>query len=279
MIALIAVLAGAAVLAAAARSTWSPCGLSMLSTITPLSERAKGHSYRATATWFIAGATVGGATLGSVMALGAAGVRSLHLSDVALGTVGLAAALVAAISDSGAAGVRVPIHRRQVNERWLDHYRPWVYGAGFGWQIGTGLATYITTACVYLVIVLGALTTIPMAAFLLGALFGMLRGFAVLLTRKQTTPAGLLAFHRAFAAAGPKVGTVVVGVEVSVSVALAASLRSSMALVLVATAALVVAGGVAVRHLRPARRPATGEKTGGEPALGGVGEPLTSRPL
>ncbi len=32
--------------AAAVRSTWSPCGLSMLSTITPMSEQAKDHSYR-----------------------------------------------------------------------------------------------------------------------------------------------------------------------------------------------------------------------------------------
>ena len=39
--------------AAAVRSTWSPCGLSMLSTITPFGERAKGHSYRATAAWFV----------------------------------------------------------------------------------------------------------------------------------------------------------------------------------------------------------------------------------
>ena len=42
--------------ATAVRSTWSPCGLSMLSTITPFGERAKGHSYRATAAWFVFGA-------------------------------------------------------------------------------------------------------------------------------------------------------------------------------------------------------------------------------
>ncbi len=41
--------------AAAGRSTWSPCGLSMLSTITPLGERARGHRWGATAAWFVAG--------------------------------------------------------------------------------------------------------------------------------------------------------------------------------------------------------------------------------
>ncbi len=41
-------------IAAAARSTWSPCGLSMLSTITPLAERSRGHRFGVTASWFIA---------------------------------------------------------------------------------------------------------------------------------------------------------------------------------------------------------------------------------
>jgi len=38
----------AVALAAAVRSTWSPCGLSMLSTVTPVAERARGHRYGAT---------------------------------------------------------------------------------------------------------------------------------------------------------------------------------------------------------------------------------------
>ena len=36
-------------------------------------------------------------------------------------------------------GFILPVHHRQVNERWLDQFRPWVYGAGFGWQIGDGV--------------------------------------------------------------------------------------------------------------------------------------------
>ena len=54
--------------AAAIRSTWSPCGLSMLSTITPFSERGRGHRYAATCAWFIVGATVGGLALGALSA-------------------------------------------------------------------------------------------------------------------------------------------------------------------------------------------------------------------
>ena len=177
-------------LAAAVRSTWSPCGLSMLSTITPLGERAKGHSYRSTAGVVRRSAPSSGApTLGAAMGL--SGRRRALRSTVGDGDRAVRLRwppLVAAVSDTGVAGVRLPIHHRQVNERWLDQYRPWVYGAGFGWQIGTGLVTYITTAAVYLMVVLGALTADPAVAFGLGVAFGALRGLAVLLTRQADRP-------------------------------------------------------------------------------------------
>lgn len=236
--------------AAAVRSTWSPCGLSMLSTITPFSERAKGHSYRATAGWFVAGATLGGATLGTLMALMALAVQAVHAAAAATGLVALAAALIAAGSDSGIAGVRLPVHRRQVNERWLDRYRPWVYGAGFGWQIGTGLSTYITTAAVYLTVVLGALTGRPALALSVGAVFGFLRGMAVLLTRGLADPSELRAFHRRFFEVGRVAGRLVIGVELACAAAAAAWLGSPAALAMVVLAALAAVAAVVVRSAR-----------------------------
>ena len=155
----------------------------------------------------------------------------------------LAAALVAAASDSGIAGVRLPVHRRQVNERWLDRYRPWVYGAGFGWQIGTGLATYITSAAVYLTVVLGALTGRPALALSLGTGFGFLRGMAVLLTRDLADPSELRAFHRRFLEVGPLAGRLVIGAELASAAVMAAWLRSPAALAVVALAAGVAGGG------------------------------------
>ncbi len=123
-------------LAAAARSTWSPCGLSMLSTITPLSESGRGHRYASTATWFVVGAVVGGTMLGCGAALLAAGVAAAG-PPLALASVMTAgAALLAAAGDAGLTAVRFPLFRRQVNEHWLDQYRAWFYGAGFGWQVG-----------------------------------------------------------------------------------------------------------------------------------------------
>jgi hypothetical protein len=36
---------------AALRGTWSPCGLSMLSSLNPVSERSRGHRFWGTAVW------------------------------------------------------------------------------------------------------------------------------------------------------------------------------------------------------------------------------------
>lgn len=198
MAALLVLLAAATAALAAARSTWSPCGLSMLSTITPIGERARRYTYRGTATWFVLGAILGGATLGAVSALLAAGVGSLDLHPSTALAAGGAAALVGAASDAKLGGFRLPGHTRQVNEVWLDRYRSWVYGAGFGWQIGVGFATFIVTAAVYLLVVLAALTGEPLTAFLVCTGFGFLRGLAVLLARTATTPERMQALHRWF---------------------------------------------------------------------------------
>ena len=81
MTALVIVLASVVAVAAAIRSTWSPCGLSMLSTITPLGEQARRYRWAGSAAWFIAGAVLGGATLALGAAVLAAGVAALDLSD------------------------------------------------------------------------------------------------------------------------------------------------------------------------------------------------------
>ncbi len=250
MTACLALVSTIVAIVAAARSTWSPCGLSMLSTITPVSEQAKGNSYRTTATWFVVGAAGGGATLGVAMAALAAGVHSLGLAPATAGILALGAALIAAGSDAGIGGFRLPIHGRQVNERWLDRYRPWVYGAGFGWQIGTGLATYIATAAVYLMIVLGALTASPVVALAVGTGFGVLRGLAVLLTRRLTTPMELLAFHRRFNEAGPWFGRAAVVVEAAAAAVVAGYLRSPAAVTMIGLAL-----GLSVLSLIVAKKP------------------------
>ena len=215
---LIIVLAAVTAIAAAIRGTWSPCGLSMLSTITPLAERGRGRRYAVTVGWFVAGAVVGGLTLGAGAALLALGVRATGLSTTAALALAGVAALITAASDLKVAGVSFWDHPRQVNEEWLDQYRGWVYGAGFGWQIGAGLVTYIMTAAVYLVVVLAALTANPLTALAIGALFGFTRGMAILLGSRITSPARLTSFHRHFAAWAEPVRRAVIGVQLVVAV-------------------------------------------------------------
>jgi hypothetical protein len=216
MTACLLVAAALVAVAAAVRSTWSPCGLSMLATITPLSELGRGHRYRATAAWFVLGGVLGGVSVGALAAVLALGVHAMHLTPRELSTIALGLALVTVASDIGLRGLRLPVHHRQVNERWLDQFRPWVYGAGFGWQIGTGLATYIVTAAVYLMVVLAALIGNPWLAVGVGALFGLVRGLAVYLGRHLTSSDALRTFHRWFNDLGPKVRRATIGVEVAV---------------------------------------------------------------
>jgi hypothetical protein len=215
VLALLALLVAAA---AATRSTWSPCGLSMLSTITPMAERSRGHRYGVTATWFVVGAALGGLTLGSAAALLAAGVGALGLSTTA--TFGAAAVLaaLAAMVDAGTFGRTPPFFRRQVDDAWLAKYRAWVYGGGFGWQIGVGLATYIMTAGVVLTALLAVLTGEPLVALGIGLAFGLFRGLVVLLGARITSPAALGAVHERLDALEAPVRWGVIGVQAVVAV-------------------------------------------------------------
>ena len=187
----------------------------MLSTITPFGERSRGHRYTTTAAWYVAGATVGGATLGAFGGRDGrrrGGLRPRRPPGWIAAVVALAAATTAAI-DAGVFGDVIPIWRRQVDDRWLVRYRNWVYGSGFGWQIGVGVATYIMTAAVFLVVVLAAVTADPLVAFAICVLFGFARGLTVLLPARAESPARLRALHRRFDRAGPAVRVAVIGVQ------------------------------------------------------------------
>ena len=252
MTTLLVVLGSVVAGAAAVRSTWSPCGLSMLSTITPLAEAGRRHRYGATAAWFIAGAVLGGATLGLGAALLALGIGALDLSPEAAVGVGAGLTAVTLASDLSVGGFRLPSHTRQVNEAWLDEFRSWVYGGGFGWQIGVGLATYVTTAAVYLMIALAALTGAPLVAFAIVTGFGLVRGLAVLLGARLTSPERLMALHRRLEELLPTAQRAVVLVQAAV---LAIAVGAVWGL---APAVVLGAGGIALtvaRRPRPATRP------------------------
>jgi hypothetical protein len=126
--------------------------------------------------------------------------------------------LSAAAADAGVLPVvRLPLVRRQVDDRWLGRYRPWFYAVGFGWQIGFGLVTYLMTMAVPLLVVLGVLIGDPVGAFVVCGSFGLARGASVLLTMRATGPERLHSLHRRIHRGGPLVRWTVVGVQAAVA--------------------------------------------------------------
>ncbi|HEX2577745.1 MAG TPA: hypothetical protein VHK88_15435 [Aquihabitans sp.] len=238
----------------AIRGVWSPCGLSMLSSITPMTEAGRGNRFDITAAWFVVGAVVGGLTLGAVAAGVAAGIAALDLGvDARYGIAALVATATAAV-DLGVLGIELPIFKRQVDDAWLRRYRSWAYGAGFGWQIGVGVATYIMTAGVFLTVALAVLSASPAQALAIGLTFGLVRGSAVYLGRSATTPAALGRVHERLDAAGPTARAAAAAVQVVAAAAFASIAWHPVAgIALVALAAAVVTLGRA--GTRPALRP------------------------
>ena len=231
----------------AVRGVWSPCGLSMLSSITPMTEAGRGNRFNVTAAWFIVGGILGGLSLGLLAALAAVGVGALGLSDTALVGIAATLAVITASIDLGIGGIELPIFKRQVNDAWLRRYRSWAYGAGFGWQIGFGVATYIMTAGVFLTIGLAVLTASPVQAVVIGLTFGLVRGSAVFISRSATTPAALGRVHEQLDAAAPAARAAAALVQV-----LAAAVFAGLAWHPLAGVAVVTAG-VASAYVRSVR--------------------------
>jgi hypothetical protein len=148
----------------------------MLASINPLGERARGNRWRRTVAAYTlaaaASAAVVGAAVGGIGSLAGIGGRG---AIVALGAVAVGAGL----ADMWAPG-RLPTTGRQVDERWLARYRGWVYGAGFGAQLGAGVATVITSATVYVWLVATLVSGSAAAGAVVGASFGIGRSLPFL---------------------------------------------------------------------------------------------------
>jgi len=164
----------------------------MLTSINPLGERIRGNRWLLTTAWLTLGGVIGGAVLGVV-----AGAVGLLVADGLSVSVRLAILVIlffaAAMWDLS--GRRFP-GRRQVNENWLTTYRSWVYGLGFGVQLGVGFTTVVFTALVPVMLVAAALVDSLVAATAIGVVFGATRGLVVLVSVAVRTPADLRALHR-----------------------------------------------------------------------------------
>jgi hypothetical protein len=164
----------------------------MLASITPLGERGRRSNWALTTSMHVIGSVAGGAAVGALAGL----LGWLTLSGVSIHVrlAALAAALALGLAWELARGT-VPGPRRQVDERWLDRYRGWVYGLGYGAQLGTGLVTVVVSSTVYVVPVACLLTAEPLSGCAIGAVAGLLRGVIVFTAARVATPERLVAFH------------------------------------------------------------------------------------
>ncbi len=168
----------------------------MLSSIHPLGERGRRNNFATTAWAFTIGSVVGGAMTGAVVGGIGAALDAIVIPDSE--QVRLMAVLVVAVVALGfeLSGRSLPSVERQVNENWLGEFRGWVYGVGFGVQLGAGVATYVTAAAVLLwLLTMVVVGSIP-AAIGIGATFGLVRGSSILFARSITSPERLVEFHR-----------------------------------------------------------------------------------
>ena len=181
----------------------------MLTSITPLGEQGRGNRWAVTTTAYAVGCLLGGAVTG--VALGALGSVLPDLPVLLL--AGLACLLAAAADlTASTSGRRLPGGRRQVDRTWLDRYRGWVYGVGFGVQLGLGVVTIVTSAATYAVLLLALLTQSALGGLLVGVAFGLARAVPAMLLGRSRSHDALRATAAGLEAQAPAAALATVGV-------------------------------------------------------------------
>jgi cytochrome c biogenesis DsbD-like protein len=168
----------------------------MLTSISPLGERARASRWWVTTTAYVISSTIGGVAVGALAALlGGLVPDSVRASPAVLVLVAVAL-VVGLLLDVGVGGARLPSWRRQVDEAWLGRYRGWVVGTGFGAQLGVGVVTIVTSSTTYAVLLLAALSgSVPVGA-LLGGVFGLVRALPLVMMARVDTRERLWAVLR-----------------------------------------------------------------------------------
>ncbi len=187
----------------------------MLASIHPLGERGRGQHFALTVTAYTLASMLAAAALGA--ALGLLGQVVLADADVIRAAIFAAAAAVAVVVDRR--GGTIPSWHRQVNEDWLADYRGWVYGFGFGAQLGLGVVTIVTTAAVYLTWVGALVVAHPQAGALVGASFGLARSVPVLTARSARDPERVSARVRRFHSGAGNFNSVTLFAEATTGIA------------------------------------------------------------
>jgi sulfite exporter TauE/SafE len=151
----------------------------MLGSITPLGARGRGSIWWVTVAAYVAGSVLGALVFGA--SLGSLGGRVAPTVPVGPRLVVLASVVAFGLAlDLGVYGGRLPSIRRQVDEGWRVRYRGWVWGLGFGAQLGVGVVTIVTTSTVYATWAAAALSGRAIGGAAIGVAFGLARSLPVL---------------------------------------------------------------------------------------------------
>lgn len=155
----------------------------MLTSINPLGERARRQSFAVTAVSYHLGSVAGAILVAVTLML--AGRAVPPVPAWLLGSL----AIVAAVIEWRR--WKVPSVSRQVDENWLPRFRGWVYGLGFGFQLGLGVVTIITSASMYLYLL--GLLALPgwTEAIVVGLVFGLARALGLVLVSRAADPGTL----------------------------------------------------------------------------------------
>jgi hypothetical protein len=190
----------------------------MLASINPLGERTRSQRYSVTVVAYILGSTVAGAILGGV--LGFVGTPVAR-PEVALTAIALLAT-VGILFDRRRLGVRGPGPRRQVDENWLVTYRGWVYGAGFGVQLGLALVTIVTASATWVAFGCALFSASAPAGVAIGATFGIVRALPILAAARVRDPSTLRRLVRRLERMRPRVAVTTTAVQGAAAVGLVA---------------------------------------------------------
>jgi len=176
----------------------------MLASINPLGERMRNRRWGASFAWYLAGSVLGGLTMGALFGvLGVALFAWFDPSETVIGALVLGFGLVGIAFETHLFGLRLPTIIRQVDENWLGRYRSWVYAGGFGYQLGLGVVTVVTSATVYLTWILCALSGTLWGGIVIGVAFGFVRALPMLMVARVDSPGMLRERLRSFNAAAP----------------------------------------------------------------------------
>jgi hypothetical protein len=151
----------------------------MLGSITPLGERGRNRRWGITVTTYVIGSVVGGMAIAGVLGWIGAAIGLGGLSVAARLGILAAAVIVGLAFDLHLGGLRLPTVHRQVNEDWMVRYRSWVYGLGFGVQLGLGVVTIVTTSAIYAMLLAAALSGSVAVGAVIGGVFGFVRAAIV----------------------------------------------------------------------------------------------------